>query len=155
MQEIFFPYDEIRNEQEELIADILNSLKAKKHMLVHAPTGLGKTIASLGPALKYAQDNNLKIFFVTPRHTQHTIAIETVKAINKKFNINISVVDFLGKKHMWEILEKRKEREFSSFDDIKERVNLLPDPEKIVIKRILMELNNEDKYRFFVGMHSL
>jgi len=100
MQEIFFPYDEIRNEQEELIADILNSLKAKKHILVHAPTGLGKTIASLGPALKYAQDNNLKIFFVTPRHTQHTIAIETVKAINKKFNINISVVDFLGKKHM-------------------------------------------------------
>ena len=83
-----------------------------------------------------------------------------VAFFNKSMPINarrhqIELLPGIGKKHMWEILEKRKEREFSSFDDIKERVNLLPDPEKIVIKRILMELNNEDKYRFFVGMHSL
>ena len=58
----------------------------------------------------------------------------------------------IGKKHMWEILEIRKEKQFESLHDIKERVKLLPDPEKIIIKRILMELNNEDKYRLFVGI---
>tara|TARA_Y100000310_G_scaffold119210_1_gene117967 strand:- start:73 stop:615 length:543 start_codon:yes stop_codon:yes gene_type:complete len=56
----------------------------------------------------------------------------------------------LGKKHMWEILEKRKEKPFANFDDIKQRVKLLPDPKAIVIKRILLELEGEEKYNVFV-----
>jgi len=56
----------------------------------------------------------------------------------------------IGKKHMWQIIEERKNDLFKSFSDIKTRVKLLPDPEKVVIKRILMELNNEDKYKLFV-----
>ena len=56
----------------------------------------------------------------------------------------------LGKKHMWEIIEARKEKEFESFADIKKRVKLMPDPEKTIIKRILVELRGEDKHRIFV-----
>lgn len=56
----------------------------------------------------------------------------------------------IGKKHMWQIIEERKQKPFKSFEDIKERVKLLPDPEKAVIKRIMIELNNEDKYKLFV-----
>lgn len=55
----------------------------------------------------------------------------------------------IGKKHMWEIIGQRKEKPFENFDDIKKRIKLLPDPEKAVIKRILMELNEEDKYKIF------
>jgi putative nucleotide binding protein len=55
----------------------------------------------------------------------------------------------IGKKHMWEILEKRDEKPFESFEDLKARVKLIPDPEKAVIKRILMEINEEDKYKIF------
>jgi len=55
----------------------------------------------------------------------------------------------IGKKHMWEILEQRKEKPFESFDDIKKRIKLLPDPEKTVIKRILAELDEKDKYKVF------
>ncbi len=99
-QEIFFPYDTMRDEQNQLVQDILQALTTKHHILVHAPTGLGKTIASLGPTLKFAQDKNLKVFFVTPRHTQHRIAVETVTQINARYGINIQLVDFLGKKWM-------------------------------------------------------
>ena len=63
----------------------------------------------------------------------------------------IELLPGIGKKHMWEILEARKEKKFESFDDIKKRVKLIPDPEKLVIKRIMAELNNEDKHRLFVG----
>src|SRR3990167_3966387 len=38
----------------------------------------------------------------------------------------------LGKKHMWEILEQRKEKPFQNFEDIKKRVKLLPNPKQIV-----------------------
>ncbi len=55
----------------------------------------------------------------------------------------------LGKKHMWEILEKRDEKKFESFADIKARVKLMPDPEKIIVKRILSELEGLEKYRIF------
>ena len=55
----------------------------------------------------------------------------------------------IGKKHMWEILEKRDEKPFESFEDLKERVKLIPNPEKAVIKRIMMEIRGEDKYKIF------
>lgn len=46
----------------------------------------------------------------------------------------------IGKKHMWDILNARKEKEFESFEDIKDRVPMLADPVKLLAKRILLEL---------------
>jgi len=56
-----------------------------------------------------------------------------------------------GKKHMWEVLEARKERPFQSFEELKERAKLLPDPKTVVIRRILLELEGNEKYKVFVG----
>ncbi|MBU0535993.1 MAG: DUF655 domain-containing protein [Nanoarchaeota archaeon] len=56
----------------------------------------------------------------------------------------------LGKKHMWEIIEARKDKDFESFADLKARVKLMPDPGKVIIKRILLELQGDDKHRLFV-----
>lgn len=58
----------------------------------------------------------------------------------------------LGKKHMWEILDARKEKEFENFKDIKKRVKLMPDPEKTIIKRIIKEISGDEKHRIFVDM---
>lgn len=56
----------------------------------------------------------------------------------------------LGKKHMWEILEARKAKPFAGFDDLKERVKLLPNPKQLVIKRIISEIQGKEKYNVFV-----
>ena len=57
-----------------------------------------------------------------------------------------------GKKHMWDIINERKKGPFTSFDNLKERVKLLPDPRQAIIKRILEELENEnERYRLFVA----
>ncbi|MCB9359184.1 DUF655 domain-containing protein [Candidatus Woesearchaeota archaeon] len=55
----------------------------------------------------------------------------------------------LGKKHMWEILDERDIKPFEDFNDIKKRVKLMPDPEKAIIKRILKEIQGEEKHRIF------
>jgi putative nucleotide binding protein len=55
----------------------------------------------------------------------------------------------LGKKHMWEIIDKREDKEFEGFDDLKEKVKLLPDPKKVVIKRIITEISGTEKYNLF------
>ncbi len=56
----------------------------------------------------------------------------------------------LGKKHMWEIIEERKDKPFESFENLKKRVKLMPDPEKVVIKRIMQELSGKEKHNLFV-----
>lgn len=64
----------------------------------------------------------------------------------------------VGKKHMWDIMKIRNAKKFESFRDISERVKLLPDPEKLIVKRIIWELKGEDdklkqiKYKIFVGV---
>src|SRR3989344_5372983 len=55
----------------------------------------------------------------------------------------------VGNKHMWEVLNARKEKPFESFEDIKNRVKLLPDPKQLVVKRIVAEIEGKEKYRIF------
>lgn len=62
----------------------------------------------------------------------------------------VELLPGVGKKHMWEIIEQRKEKPFEGFADLKNRVKLMPDPKKAVVKRILEELEGKDKYHIFV-----
>ena len=57
----------------------------------------------------------------------------------------------IGKKHMWEILGIRKSKPFETFKELQERVPMLPDPKKMVVKRVLEELQDKDRYRLFVA----
>ncbi len=54
-----------------------------------------------------------------------------------------------GKKHTQEVLEAREQKEFSSFEDIKERVKSIPDPRKAVEKRIMEELLSRQRFNLF------
>lgn len=56
----------------------------------------------------------------------------------------------IGKRHLWAIINERKNKSFDSFEELKKRVPLLPDPEKMIMKRIMEELRDSDKYRIFV-----
>jgi len=56
----------------------------------------------------------------------------------------------IGKRHMLALLDARIEKKFENFKDIKERVPLIPDPDKVIIKRILLELEGTEKHYLFV-----
>ena len=56
----------------------------------------------------------------------------------------------IGKKLMWSIIEERQKGPFKDFKDLAERVKALPHPEKLIAKRIVMELEGRDRYRIFV-----
>ena len=55
----------------------------------------------------------------------------------------------IGKKHMWKIIEERRYEPFKDFKDLKERVELLPNPRQAIVKRIIEELDESDKYSLF------
>lgn len=100
LNKLLFPYKEVRSIQDDLIKEVDNCLKEKKNLIVHAPTGLGKTAATLPVALAHALKNKLTVFFLTSRHTQHRIVIDTLKQIKKKYKTNFVAVDIIGKKWM-------------------------------------------------------
>lgn len=98
--QVFFPYENVRVQQKELMSDIALALTERKVLLAQAPTGLGKTVSSLAPIISFAREHNKKIFFLTPKSSQHTIVLETVREINQKFSLGVSAIDLVGKKQM-------------------------------------------------------
>lgn len=96
----FFPHEIIRDGQAQLLDDITAAFAAQKILLAHAPTGLGKTAGALAVAVQYALEQKKKIFFLTNRHTQHRIAIETLKLIREKTGQEIRCADLIGKRWM-------------------------------------------------------
>jgi putative nucleotide binding protein len=63
---------------------------------------------------------------------------------------SLELLPGLGKKHMWDIIEERRGDDFTSYKDIKDRVKLISDPEKLILKRILKELEGKEKHNIFV-----
>ena len=115
LKEILFPHDKIRSIQDTVISDVHESIKNKKNIIIHAPTGIGKTVSVLAPALSYAMDKDLTIFFLTSRQTQHKIAIDTLKQIKKKYNNDFCVADIIGKK--WMCLQEVEALNSNDFSD--------------------------------------
>ena len=97
-----FPFEEVRGRQDELIEASEEALDTEGNLVAHAPTGLGKTAGTVTPAIEKAREEGKKVFFLTPRHSQHQIALETVREINNRHGENIVSVDLIGKDHLCE-----------------------------------------------------
>ncbi len=63
---------------------------------------------------------------------------------------SLELLPGLGKKHMWEIIEERRGDPFTSYANLKSRVKLISDPEKLIVKRILKEIEGKEKHNIFV-----
>lgn len=63
---------------------------------------------------------------------------------------SLELIPGVGKKHMWDIINARKVKKFESFEDLKSRIRLLPDPKKGLVQRILDEFEEKDRYNLFV-----
>ena len=79
-----FAHKEARDQQGQFMADAYLSLIKGRTIIAEAPTGLGKTAASLASALAAMKqsENVKKILFLTGRQSQHKIVIDTVRKLN-------------------------------------------------------------------------
>jgi len=64
---------------------------------------------------------------------------------------SLELLPGIGKRHMWQIIYERRKKPFETFKELQQRVEMLPDPKRMIIKRILDELENKDRHRLFVG----
>ncbi len=74
-----FPFEAFRPGQREMAVAVYRSLRDGSQLLVQAPTGIGKTMASLFPALKALGEKAItKIFYLTVRTTAAMAAEQAV-----------------------------------------------------------------------------
>lgn len=100
---MLFPFEKVREGQKELMEDVMKCLENRINLIANAPSGVGKTAATLAPSLDYSLRNRKTVFFLTPKHSQHKIVIDTVRKIREKFNIDILAVDIIGKKWLCQV----------------------------------------------------
>jgi putative nucleotide binding protein len=86
---------------------------------------------------------------VGEREKEYVDFFNNAQAINTRLH-QLELLPGFGKKHTKEIVEARKEKEFSSFVDMKERVKNIPDPRKAIEKRLFEEIFESPRQRLFV-----
>jgi len=62
---------------------------------------------------------------------------------------SLELLPGIGKKHMWDVINQRKKKQFETFEELQQRIAMLPDPKKMIIKRVVIEMEGKDRYRLF------
>ncbi len=79
-----FPYSEIREAQQEMILECWRDMRAGKTLFAEAPTGIGKTIATLYPAVRCLGEGRCdKIFYLTAKNATRREAFSAVQKLNE------------------------------------------------------------------------
>jgi len=76
-----FPHPSLRPHQGEMVDAVEAAIAGDRHLLVAAPTGVGKTAAALHPALRQALGTGRRVFFLTAKTLQQKMAVQTARAM--------------------------------------------------------------------------
>ena len=82
----WFPYKDVRKYQKQMMDLIHESLTKRKHCVMRAPTGIGKTISVLAVVMKFAKENGLKVIYLTNKTTGQTQPLKEFQEIQGKFS---------------------------------------------------------------------
>ena len=85
IKSLSFPYEDFREGQRKLAEAVYKIIKNKKILFARGPTGTGKTIATLFPAIKSLGLGQIdKIFYLTAKTLGRTVAHKALTDLGKK-----------------------------------------------------------------------
>ena len=97
-----FPY-RFRKGQQEMVRDIGKVLESGGHIVIEAPTGFGKTISALYPAVKYAKKHGKKILYLVRTNSQEQ------KVVEESSHLGVRVVPLQGRNKMCPLVNENSE----------------------------------------------
>ncbi|MDX1385042.1 MAG: DEAD/DEAH box helicase, partial [Thermoanaerobaculia bacterium] len=77
-----FPYPEVRPGQRAILDEVTRALADGEHLLVEAPTGMGKTVATLFPVIRHALEEDKTVFVLTAKNLQQDMAAKVLRLLN-------------------------------------------------------------------------
>ena len=85
LRALTFPYDRFRAGQREMAANVYVALRDRKRLLCQAPTGIGKTVASLFPSLKALGEEKAEaVFYLTARTTGARAVLDALERMRRQ-----------------------------------------------------------------------
>ena len=92
-----FPYDHYRPGQRQMAVAVYRTIVNQDNILIQAPTGIGKTMAAVFPALKtFGRQGVGKLFYLTARTTGKTV-VERVYELLEQNGLKFKVVTLTAK----------------------------------------------------------
>ena len=88
---------------------------------------------------------------VTSREKWFVDFFNNARAVTPRMHA-LELIPGIGKKYMWQVINEREKKRFDSFVGLQKRTDL-PDPVKLITKRVLEELGGESKYLLFTRAH--
>lgn len=79
-----FPYPAMRPGQERILEAVEQSVDSEEHLLVEAPTGIGKTVAALYPALRYALAHDKRVLVLTAKNLQQEMITQVLEMLDSE-----------------------------------------------------------------------
>ena len=84
MEGLEFPYP-YRKGQKELVSGVYHTMRTEKQLFIQAPTGIGKTMAAIFPAVRaVGEGHGDKIFYLTAKTITRTVAEEAFSILKEK-----------------------------------------------------------------------
>lgn len=143
IRDLAFPY-EYREGQKELAASVYRSIARGRNLYIQAPTGIGKTLSVIYPALKAVGEGmGDKIFYLTAKTITRTVAEETFSILREK-GLYFTSVTITAKEKLC-ILEKPDcnpdacPRAKGHFDRVNEAVYDIIHQEKEITREVILE----------------
>lgn len=76
-----FPFEDYRRGQRKLVSSVYKVILENEKLYARAPTGIGKTMATLFPAIKSLQEHSGKIFYLTAKTIGRDVAEKAMKLL--------------------------------------------------------------------------
>ncbi len=106
-----FPY-RFRKGQREMVKDIEEAIESGSHIVLEAPTGSGKTIATLYPAVKYALKNDKKVIYLVHTNSQERQVIKESK------KLGVRAIALQGRANLCALARENEEMRYGSPEDL-------------------------------------
>ena len=103
-----FPHEEFRAGQRDLAKAVFNAARLGRSLLAQAPTGIGKTVATLFPMLKACPGQELdKVFFLTAKGSGRALAFSALEAIRQSApDLPLRVIELVAREKACEHSDK-------------------------------------------------
>lgn len=96
IKNLTFPFSSYRRGQREMMAAVYQTVKDQDILYAIAPTGIGKTLASIFSSLKAIDNDRQKIFYTTAKTQGKVIALEALEMLEKN-GLSIKVLEITAK----------------------------------------------------------